>query len=333
MKPICSEIKDFCRVIEVERDALGEYLLACNGVAHSGVIKKAVMRISECHGSVILLGVGKSGLIARKIAATFASFGQRAIFLHPTEMMHGDMGNVMEGDIAIFISNSGETDELLSVIPVIRMRGVFCVGIIGRHSSSIEKVVDLCLHSPVQREACGLNLAPTASTTLALAIGDALAVASSMRRGITSKHFASNHPSGRLGKRLTLRVVDIMVQLKSCAQISPTTLLREVIIEISKRHTNCAVVVGEAGLLLGFITDGDIRRALLSGKEGEQLNIEAKSIMTAQPIKISPEALAVYAVELMSTSTEYGLESIPVVDCLGLVLGVIHKKDILNRGL
>jgi arabinose-5-phosphate isomerase len=282
---------------------------------------RAVEMVLKHDGKVVVSGIGKSGHIGQKIAATLASTGTPAVFLHAAEAVHGDLGIYTPGDPSILISKSGSTAELLRLIPVLRQFRSPLIAILGKLDSPMARQADVVLDARVEREADPLNLAPTCSTTVALALGDALAVALMMARRFTPQDFARYHPAGQLGRTLWLKVADVMHQNEAVAWVKPDTPLRQVIIAMSQQPLGAACVVDEDFLLLGIITDGDLRRALLHHEDIRLLC--AADCMTRQPVTIHPEASLRDATRLMEDRPSQ-ISVLPVVDsrhhrCLGLI--------------
>ena len=284
-------------------------------------LTKAVELLLAHDGKVVVSGIGKSGHIGQKIAATLASTGTPAVFLHAAEAVHGDLGIYTPGDPSILISKSGSTAELLRLIPVLRQFRSPLIAIVGNLNSSMAKQADVVLDARVDREADPLNLAPTCSTIAALGLGDALAVALMLARRFTDQDFARYHPAGQLGRNLWLKVADVMHENDAVAWVRPDTPLRQVIIAMSQRPLGAACVVGEDLQLLGIITDGDLRRALLAHEDIRLLH--ASDCMMRQPITITPEASLRDATRLMEDRPSQ-ISVLPVVDshsqrCLGLI--------------
>jgi arabinose-5-phosphate isomerase len=303
-------------VLKVEAQALAA---AADRLDHN--LTKAVELLLRHVGKVVVSGIGKSGHIGQKIAATLSSTGTPAVFLHAAEAVHGDLGIYTPGDPSILISKSGSTAELLRLIPVLRQFRSPLIAIVGNLTSPMAKQADVVLDARVDREADPLNLAPTCSTTVALALGDALAVALMMARRFTDQDFARYHPAGQLGRSLWLKVADVMHQNEAVAWVKPETLLRQVIIAMSQRPLGAACVVDEHFQLLGIITDGDLRRALLTHEDIRILH--ASDCMMRQPITITPGASLRDATRLMEDRPSQ-ISVLPVVDsgsqrCLGLI--------------
>ncbi|MGD9819232.1 MAG: SIS domain-containing protein [Desulfomonilaceae bacterium] len=298
-----------------------------------GTVKEALdERFERCidllyaiRGRIIITGVGKSGLIGRKIAATLTSTGSPAIFVHPVEGLHGDLGIVGRDDVLVAISNSGETTEITSLAATIRKLGVKVIAMTGVMSSTLAKMAQVTLDCRVEREACPLNMAPTASTTAVLALGDALAIALMVRRGFNREDFLRSHPGGSLGERLNLKVKDMMLDRRSAPQVKPEATMDEVLESINEKNLGFTLVVSDDNLL-GIITDGDLRRALQI-QEG-LFSRQAKNLMTQNPLTIDPERKAAEALEVMENKL---ITALPVIQN-GSLRGVIHLHDLLGRG-
>ncbi len=289
----------------------------------------AVDLILAGQGRVVTTGMGKSGAIARKIAGTLASTGTPALFLHPAEGVHGDLGMVTMGDVLLALSNSGETEELTAILPAITRISVPIIALTGRGGSALARAAAVVLDTGVDREVCPFNLAPTTSTTAQLAMGDALAIAVMQRRRFTSEDYARLHPRGALGRRLLLTVGDIMRVGENLACVTPERPLKEVLFAITAAHAGAAAVVDAAGRLRGLITDGDIRRSLLAD-EGA-LHNPCGACMSAQPKTVTPERLAAETLQLMQGPPQIG--EMPVLGADGRVLGMLNLKDLLRAGI
>jgi arabinose-5-phosphate isomerase len=291
----------------------------------------AVQLLRHCKGRVVLTGMGKSGIICRKIAATLSSTGTPALFLHPAEAVHGDLGVITSDDVVVALSSSGETDELLRLLEHIRRLGAKLIAITGVRTSTLAQAADVALDCSVAEEACPLNLAPTASTTAALAIGDALAMTVCEEKGFGEEDFANLHPGGKIGKRL-MRVEALMSAGERCPIVQSTTPMRDVIYEMSRKGLGMTCVVdGEAGnALLGIITDGDLRRQMERGTA--VLDLTATEIMTRNPISVPRTTLAAAALNIMETRK---ITSIVVADGEqpNLVAGVVHLHDLWRMDL
>ncbi len=291
--------------------------------------ERAVGLMDQCRGRVVVTGMGKSGIIGRKIAATLASIGVPSVFLHPAEGIHGDLGMVSRGDLVLALSHSGETEELLKILPAIKRLGVPLISLTGNLDSMLAKNSDVVLDVSVAEEACPLSLAPTASTTAALALGDALAMALLEHKGVKPEDFARYHPGGSLGKRLLLSVEDLMHRGSDIPKVRPTTALKEVIYEISSKKLGVTTVVDDADRLRGIVTDGDLRRVLEKGGN-DLLERSAEAVMTRDPKVIARAALAAEAVGLME---RYSITVLVVTDAERRVEGVIHLHDLLKAGV
>ena len=292
-------------------------------------IYRAVEILYNCKGRVVVTGMGKSGIIARKIAATLASTGTPSLFLHPAEGIHGDLGMVMREDAVIALSNSGETPEVINLLPSIKRLGIPLVALTGNPNSTLAKRSDVVLDTGVSQEACPLGIVPTASTTSALAMGDALAVVLLERRGFKKEDFALFHPGGSLGKRLLLTVEDLMHKGEEIPKVNLSTPLKEAIIEISSKRLGITTVLDEEGVVRGVITDGDLRRII--EREGEGMfGLAAGDVMTRNPKTITKEALAAKALNIME---KHSITALVVVDPKGRPEGLLHMHDILKAGV
>jgi arabinose-5-phosphate isomerase len=291
---------------------------------------QAIDLLIHCRGKVVLMGMGKSGLVARKIASTFASTGTPAFFLHPAEGVNGDFGMLAKEDAVIAISYSGETRELIEVLPLIKRYGNRLIALTGHPKATLAKAADVHLDIHVKEEACPLGLAPTASTTTTLALGDALAVSLMEKRGFKEEDFARLHPGGALGKRLLLRVEDVMHSGEAFPMISEGASMKEAIFEITSKRLGVTGVSNGCGQLVGVITDGDLRRAL--EKFTDLLNRKAAEVMTKSPKWIERDALAAMAVQRME---EYSITSLFVFNPDGrqAPVGIIHLHDLLKAGV
>ncbi|MFO7811348.1 MAG: KpsF/GutQ family sugar-phosphate isomerase [Pelovirga sp.] len=291
---------------------------------------KAIKILLACEGKVVVTGMGKSGLICHKIAATMASTGTPTFFLHPAEGIHGDLGMLSRGDVVIAVSYSGETEEICRILPVIKRMGLPLIAMSGRPASTLGIAGDVHLDVSVAEEACPLGLAPTASTTATLAMGDALAVALLNERGFRAEDFAMFHPGGALGKKLLLRVEDLMHKGGDIPLVSPDTLLRDALFEITSKKLGVTGVVDAAGLLLGVFTDGDLRRIMERGLETLQLPIA--DAMSTAPKRILRRNLAAKALQVME---QYAITSLFVFEDEQnqVPIGIIHLHDLLRAGV
>jgi len=286
---------------------------------------QAVGLIVACRGRVVVMGMGKSGHIGRKIAATLASTGTPALFVHPGEASHGDLGMIQPSDVVLAISNSGESDELVAILPVLSRLGVALVAITGGLHSTLARQARITLDSSVAREACPLNLAPTASTTAQLAMGDALAVALLDARGFREEDFARSHPGGALGRKLLTHVRDVMRSGSAVPQVAAATSFTELMREMSAKGLGAAAVVDAGGHLLGIFTDGDLRRLVEKGVDLRSLS--AADVMHAGPRTVHTHALAVEAVALME---QHRINSVLVVDDAGMLCGALNTNDLMR---
>lgn len=292
---------------------------------------RAVAAVLGCRGRVVVTGIGKSGAIGRKLASTFASTGTPALFLHAAEGLHGDLGMVAPGDILLAISYSGRSDELLVILPVVKSMGVAVIALTGNPESYLGTNADIVLQSTVEHEACPLNLAPTASTTAALALGDALAVTAMEARGFKSTDFARFHPGGTLGRGLTLRVSDLMRTGDRLASVEADAPIREALERISQAQAGAAVVVDAAGKLAGYLTDGDVRRHLLRlADPGKLLATPVREFMTRTPLTFRPEMAALDALRLLQ---ERRVDDAPVVDENDIPVGWLDEQELLKAGV
>ncbi len=329
--------KSFKKCLEIEALAIKN---CANNIDYFQV-EKALNYIQSCalnNGKLILTGVGKSGIVARKIASTFSSVGLMSIYLNPIDALHGDIGVVSKGDICILISNSGETQELLTLVPHFKKREITLISIIGDPKSSLAKSSHCFLLSTVDREVCPLNLAPTASTTVALAIGDALTAVWMELRGISHQDFALNHPLGELGKRLNLTVGNFMIPSSQFNLLTPDSSLKELVDLITKNAAGCGYVVNNIydNHLLGVITDGDLRRALDNNNSSDWYSLKASDLMTNDPITTHKDMLAIDALKLMEINDKnQAITSLPVVqkrNNFNEIIGYLLLHDLVNGG-
>jgi arabinose-5-phosphate isomerase len=282
-----------------------------------------------CRSKVVVTGVGKSGLICRKIAATLASTGTPSFFLHSGDALHGDLGMVMKGDVILAVSKSGETDEILKLLPHFKQHGLKLIVITGNPESTLAKAGDVVLNVRVKDEACPMGLAPTSSTTAALALGDALAVVLLEQKGFNQEDFASRHPGGTLGRRLLLRVEDLMVRGDQLPLVQEETLVKDALFEITAKRLGVTGVADVEGKLVGVITDGDLRRGLES--RGQILDLNAREIMTRNPKTIPADTLATEAVSVME---RFSITSLFILDNGSKKpLGVVHLHDLVKAGI
>jgi len=291
---------------------------------------RAVQLIADCNGRLVIAGMGKSGAVGRKLAGTFSSTGTPSLFLHPAEGVHGDLGVLTGDDVLLALSYSGESDELTSILPAVARIGARIIAFVGNPESTLARYSQAVLDVAVQREACPFNLAPTASTTAMLALGDALALAVMEARRFTREDFARIHPSGALGRRLLLRVSDVMRVGDAVAIVSEDATLHDVLFAITEAGAGAACIVDQSGKLIGFITDGDIRRSLL--KDEKALADKAHGLMNRTPLTISPDRLAAEGLKMMDSPAKQ-IGEIPVLDEAGRPIGMLMLKDLLRAGI
>ena len=295
-------------------------------------VERAIELLAACRGKVVLVGVGKSGNIAQKVAATLTSTGTMAVFLHPSDALHGGIGMVTGEDVALVLSNSGETAEVVELLPFLQHRRTPVIAVVGNLNSTLAKRATVALDASVEQEACPLNLAPTTSTTVALAIGDALAMTLMQVKRLTPEDFAVNHPGGRLGKRLTLKVCDLMHGGDECPNVTADAPLLEVVREISRGGLGAVNVLDASGRLVGIITDGDVRRTLQTANLSELDRLKSEAMMTRAPVVVSPEMLAHAALQLMENRPSQ-ISVLPVVEEGGRCVGLLRLHDIVRSGL
>lgn len=316
-------IKTGKEVIEIEAEAVGGLTESINEQ-----FARAVELIYHSKGRVVLSGMGKSGLVARKIVATLNSTGTASIFLHPTDALHGDLGMVRKEDVVILISKSGETEEVINLLPMLKRLNVSLIAMSGNENSRLARECDLFLSISVKEEACPHDLAPTASTTATLVIGDALSVTLLKKRGFTAEDFALLHPGGSLGKRLSLKIEEIMTQGDKIPIVNEDCHLKDVIFEITSKRLGSTCVVDSTGILSGIITDGDLRRLLEKTLDIKELT--ARDIMTKNPKVMNPDYLASFALQQMEN---YKITSLIIIDEVKHPVGIIHLHDLINLGL
>ena len=317
-------------------------IAAAAGQLSSEQVEAALELLLGCRSrraKLVVTGVGKSGIVARKIAATFSSIGLTAVFLNPTDALHGDLGIVAADDVALLLSNSGETEELLAILPHLKRRGTGRIALVGRIDSALARGCDVVLDGSVDREVCPLNLAPTASTAVAMAIGDALAAVWMERAGISPEDFAINHPAGSLGRQLTLTVAELMVPASELEPLAPEAPLSAVIGQLT-RPTNgkgslgaawvrgAGISGGESG---GLITDGDLRRTLQRHPPEAWASVQASAMATTDPISVTPDTLAAEALRVMERNPAQALSVLPVIDG-GELVGLLRLHDLVQAG-
>ncbi|NTU41518.1 MAG: KpsF/GutQ family sugar-phosphate isomerase [Nitrospirales bacterium] len=318
-------------IIEIARKVLRIESEAVMGLTeklnHS--FERAVELIFMSRGRVVVTGMGKSGLVGKKIAATLASTGTPSFFLHPAEAIHGDLGMVTADDVVIAISNSGETEEIVSLIPFLKRFNVGLISLAGKEGSTLARSSDVFLNISVKEEACPMGIVPTASTTATIAMGDALAVALLIKRGFREEDFARFHPGGSLGKKLFVTVKDLMHSGEALPSVSPECSMTQAVMEISSKRLGLTVVADKAGLMLGILTDGDIRRGL--EKWGKELfDMKAAEAMTRTPKTIRETELAAKALNIMEA---HSITALVIPDEEGKAKGIIHLHDILKEGI
>lgn len=312
------------KVLAIESEAV----LALAQKLDSG-FEKAIDVIYASKGRIVITGMGKSGLVGKKIAATLSSTGTPSFFMHPAEASHGDLGMVTADDVIIAISNSGETDEIVALIPFLKRFNVSLIALTGNSASTLARASDVNLDISVREEACTLGIVPTASTTATLAMGDAIAVALLTKRGFREEDFAFFHPSGSLGKKLFVRVADLMHSGDSLPITSPEASLTEAVMEISSKRLGTTVITGRDREILGVITDGDVRRGI--EKWGKAFfDMHAREVMTKNPKTVSEQELAA---KVLGTMEKHSITSLVVGDAENRVVGVIHLHDILKKGI
>ena len=317
---------DAQKVLQLEADAILSLIPRVD--AH---FDAAINLILSCPGRVVVTGMGKSGIIGHKIAATLASTGTPALFLHPAEGIHGDLGMVTGGDVVLALSNSGETNEVLNILPSLRRIGAKLIAMVGNPHSTLAQNADVVLDVGVDKEACPLGLAPTSSTTAALAFGDALALALIPRHNFTANQFAVFHPGGSLGRRLLLTVDAVMHKDAENPVVSGSTTVQEALFVITDKGLGAVSVVDEGGRLLGLLTDGDIRRGLRKGVDFLQRPVT--ELMTQSPLTITREKLAAEGLHIMESHKPKPITVLPVVDAERHVVGLLHMTDLLRQGV
>jgi arabinose-5-phosphate isomerase len=318
---------DAAALMRVQADAIRD---AADRLDHDA-FERAVDLVVGCEGKVVVSGAGTSGNIARKITATLTSTGSAAVFLHPGDALHGGLGILMPGDVAIVLSNSGETDEILAFLPHLEHRKVPVIAILGNVDSTLARHADAVLDAGAAREACPLNLAPTSSTSVALALGDALAIAAMRINEITPEDFALNHPSGRLGKRLTLKVDDLMHAASDRPAVAVDAEFFAVVGAISSSGLG-AVTVEDDGVLLGIVTDGDLRRAVQRTDPAQLAQLRAADVMTSSPVSVRSGVLAYDALRLMEDRVSQ-INVLPVVDQVDRCVGLVRLHDLVRSGI
>ena len=323
-----SNLSEVASLLQLEAQAIA---IAAERLA-AAQVDRVMDLLMACAGKVVIVGVGKSGIIAQKIAATMTSTGTAALYLHPSDALHGGLGIVNSTDVVMVLSNSGETDEIVAMLPYLKHRSVPIIGIVGNLDSTLARRCDAVLDASVDQEACPLNLAPTTSTTVALALGDAVAMTLMKRKGHTLDDFAGNHPAGRLGKRLTLKVEDLMHSGTSNPTISSDASWVAIVRAISNGGLGAVNVIDTSGKLSGIITDGDLRRAIQNREHAALENLKGEEIMTRNPVVVSATTLAYDALRLMEDRPSQ-ISVLPVVNGEKICVGLIRLHDIVRSGL
>ncbi|NQT22254.1 MAG: KpsF/GutQ family sugar-phosphate isomerase [Candidatus Omnitrophica bacterium] len=311
------------KVLDIEAEAILELKKRLNSN-----FAKIIDKISRIKGRVILTGMGKPGFIAQKISATLSSTGTPSLYLHPAEAHHGDIGRVTKEDCIIALSNSGETEEICKILPIVKKIGALLISMVGNPHSTLSKNSDYILDTSVRREACTLGLAPTTSTTAMLAMGDALAIALLEKKKFKEKDFAFYHPGGILGKRLLLKVEDIMRSGHSSPVVKENTVVKDVLIKITKSRAGSASIIDKKGKLVGIFTDGDLRRHM--SKKVNIADKKVKDVMTKKPTTIKRDRLAAEAFQILRSKK---IDELPVVDKQGKPIGLLDVQDLLKAGL
>jgi len=324
-KNYCAEVQS---VLRLESEAIAKTVARLQPDA----IDHVVELLAACKGKIVILGVGKSGIIAQKIAATMTSTGTAALYLHPSDALHGGIGIINAEDAVMILSNSGETDEIIGMLPYLKRRQVPIIALVGNLNSTLARRADAVIDGSVDHEACPLNLAPTTSTTVALALGDALAMTLMRVKGLTSDDFAVNHPAGQLGKRLTLTVADLMHSDSANPTIALGSLWLDAVKGISAGGLGAVNVIDEDGRLAGIITDGDLRRAIQTRDASILAGLQCAELMTPNPTVAHPELLAYDALQLMEDRPSQ-ISVLPVVDEDRVCVGLIRLHDIVRSGL
>lgn len=310
-------------VLKVEAEAIKDLIERINGD-----FQRATEILYACKGRIVLTGMGKAGIIAQKISATLSSIGCPSLWLHPAEAIHGDMGRVVKEDVVLALSNSGETEELIRLLPAIKEIGTQLISLTGNTASTLARNSDITLDVGVQAEACPLGLVPTASTTAMLAMGDALAIVVLEKKGLKKEEFAFYHPGGNLGKRLLLKVKDIMRKGAQSPVVSEDVLVKDVLLAVTSARAGCACIVDGKGMLSGIFTDGDLRRHLEHNNNLMMRRI--KDVMTANPIVVGEEKLAAEALGILRSKN---IDEVPVVDDQKRPVGLLDVQDLIKAGL
>ena len=320
-------LKDAKQVVSIEKQAIDDLQKRFANPKFRDNFASAIDLIYKCKGKVVVMGIGKSGIIAQKIVATFNSTGTYSIFLHTSDTIHGDLGAVREDDVVLIISKSGSTNEIKTLIPIFKALKIKIISIAGNTHSELGRLSDITIDASVNKEACPHNLAPTSSTTVTLVIGDAMAISLLQKNGFSENDFASLHPGGNLGAKLLLKVEDIMVKGKEVPAVKESASMKEVIYEMSSKRLGCTAVTS-GKIIKGFITDGDIRRYLEKNMNLE--NTKAKDVMTKNPKRIKENILAKRALEYMENNK---ITQLIVTDKNGKLSGIVHMHKLIETGL
>jgi len=321
------DAKKICQLALAVLETEAQAILNLRDRINEGFVNACKLLLG-CEGRIIVTGIGKSGHIGNKIAATLASTGSPAFFMHPGEASHGDIGVITKKDVVIALSYTGNTDEILAILPVIKLLGVPLISITGNPNSTLAKTADINLNVNIEKEACPLGLVPTSSTTATLAMGDALAVALLETRGFTAKDFARSHPGGTLGKRLLLRVDNLMRIGEAIPKVKKDVLLAEALIEITNKRMGMTIVTNNDDTLAGIFTDGDLRRAI-----DKSLDIHNTKIAEVMTVNCKTITLGMLAIEAIQVMEQYGITTLAIVDDNNIPIGVVHMHDLLKSGL
>ena len=322
-----SDAKKICQLAIAVLETEAQAILNLRDRINEGFVQACKLLLG-CEGRIIVTGIGKSGHIGNKIAATLASTGSPAFFMHPGEASHGDIGVITKKDVVIALSYTGNTDEILAILPVIKLLGVPLISITGNPNSTLAKIADINLNVNIEKEACPLGLVPTSSTTATLAMGDALAVALLETRGFTAEDFARSHPGGTLGKRLLLRVDNLMRTGDAIPKVKKDVLLAEALIEITNKRMGMTIVTNDDGALAGIFTDGDLRRVI-----DKSLDIHNTKIAEVMTVNCKTITLGMLAIEAIQVMEQYGITTLAIVDDNNIPIGVVHMHDLLKSGL
>ncbi len=328
MQPLFTQNQDLVEELFLQTQA---HLAHFFDKLNLNALRNVVAHLLDCKGTIFLSGVGKSGIVSKKIAMTMNSCGIKAGFLSPLNALHGDVGIISQQDVVLLLSKSGETDELLALCPVLRNKGASLVAVVSESGSRLAKACDLTMELPVAKELCPFDIAPTTSTTVQLVFGDLVAIALMRSKKITIDNFVENHPAGQIGKRLILKVSDLMVRGASLPLCRPKELLGEVLVELSNKKSGCIMIVDDYMTLLGVFTDGDLRRALQK-HSAQALSLPIEELMTKTPRSIEAGALAYDAMKQMESNQKGAITSLAVVEGETLI-GLIRLHDIIQSGV